>query len=219
MNLLPKQTESQSSGAAKEEHSQATSSILSSLDLSFLTGEVSKKAISAENQNGDDSMVDITSDHPDTNICISSGLGTELTKHDSVSNADSKAEVICEKIESTNRTKVDIKPLNELSVKLESIKPSSIPPLTVLEEKNGVSVTLHFAKDRPRDDVQVFVVTTISKNASPFTNYLFQGVVPKVSFNISTPCFILNLQGPLPLSQIPFKLLIIFKKPGIESCL
>lgn len=56
------------------------------------------------------------------------------------------------------------------------------PPITVIEEKNGISVMLHFARDNPRKDVFVVVITTMSKNLKPLTNYLFQAVVPKVCF-------------------------------------
>lgn len=79
----------------------------------------------------------------------------------------------------------EIKPKRELKisdifVELEQIRPSSIPPLTVLDEKNAITVTLHFAKDKPREDVNVIVVTSVSKNELPLSNYLFQAVVPKV---------------------------------------
>lgn len=75
---------------------------------------------------------------------------------------------------------VEIKPLGDISVSLENIKPGSIPPLTVIDEKNGITVVLHFAKDSPRPaDVSVIVVTTMSKNSKPLSNYLFQAVVPK----------------------------------------
>lgn len=60
-----------------------------------------------------------------------------------------------------------------------------IPPLTVLDEKNGISVVLHFAKDRPRPDVSVLVVTTLSKNQFPISNYQFQAVIPKVSLKVA----------------------------------
>lgn len=79
----------------------------------------------------------------------------------------------------------EIKPKKELKisdifVELSQIRPSSIPPLTVLDEKNGITVTLHFAKDKPREDVNVIVVTSVSKNELPLNSYLFQAVVPKV---------------------------------------
>lgn len=55
------------------------------------------------------------------------------------------------------------------------------PPLTVIEEKNGITVVLHFAQDSPRSDVSVVVITTMSKNTKLLSNYQFQAVVPKVS--------------------------------------
>ncbi|XP_021941877.1 ADP-ribosylation factor-binding protein GGA1 isoform X2 [Zootermopsis nevadensis] len=75
--------------------------------------------------------------------------------------------------------KVEVKPLTDISVPLENIRPGSLPPLTVLDEKSGITVILNFGKDSPRPDVSVIVVTTISKNSSPISNYLFQAVVPK----------------------------------------
>lgn len=82
--------------------------------------------------------------------------------------------------EPTENRKLEVKPLTDVSVTLESIKPSNIPPINVIEEKNGITVMLNFAKDTPREDVSVIVVTTLSKNPSPVTNYLLQAVVPKV---------------------------------------
>jgi len=64
----------------------------------------------------------------------------------------------------------------------------SVLPLTVLDEKNGVTVILNFGKEGPRPDVMVIVVTTISKNSSPISNYLFQAVVPKVWYT-GNPCY------------------------------
>ncbi|XP_033226189.1 ADP-ribosylation factor-binding protein GGA1 [Belonocnema kinseyi] len=74
---------------------------------------------------------------------------------------------------------VEVKPLTDISVTLENIKPGSTLPLTVIDEKNGITVVLHFAKDSPRPDVSVIVVTTMSKNSNALSNYLFQAVVPK----------------------------------------
>ncbi|XP_043680954.1 ADP-ribosylation factor-binding protein GGA3 [Vespula pensylvanica] len=72
-----------------------------------------------------------------------------------------------------------IKSLTDINVNLQDIKPGTNPPITVIEEKNGISVILHFAQDSPRPDVSVIVVTTMSKNTKPLNNYLFQAVVPK----------------------------------------
>ncbi|XP_011861202.1 PREDICTED: ADP-ribosylation factor-binding protein GGA3 isoform X2 [Vollenhovia emeryi] len=76
-------------------------------------------------------------------------------------------------------TEPEIKPLTDITVCLEDIKPGINPPVTVIEEKNGISVVLHFTQDTPRSDVSVIVITTMSKNAKPLSNYLFQAVVPK----------------------------------------
>lgn len=84
------------------------------------------------------------------------------------------------KISQEQHQRTDIK-LNDIFIKLENIKPSSHPSITVLEEKNGVSITLHLAKDKPKAGVSVYVITTISKNELPLSNYLFQAVAPKVS--------------------------------------
>ncbi|XP_072761780.1 ADP-ribosylation factor-binding protein GGA1 [Anoplolepis gracilipes] len=72
-----------------------------------------------------------------------------------------------------------IKPLTDITVNLEDIKPGINPPLTVIEERNGISVVLYFTQDSPRPDVSVVVITTMSKNAKSLNNYLFQAVVPK----------------------------------------
>ncbi|CAK9822893.1 ADP-ribosylation factor-binding protein GGA3 [Anthophora retusa] len=73
----------------------------------------------------------------------------------------------------------EIKPLTDINISLQDIKPGINPPMTVIEEKNGISVVLHFALDNPRQDVFVVVITTMSKNLKPLSNYLFQAVVPK----------------------------------------
>jgi ADP-ribosylation factor-binding protein GGA len=64
----------------------------------------------------------------------------------------------------------------------------SVPPLTVIDDKNGITVILNFGKEGPRPDVMVIVVTTISKNSSPISNYLFQAVVPKVWYTGDLCC-------------------------------
>lgn len=53
--------------------------------------------------------------------------------------------------------------------------------MTVINDKNGISVIFHFADGHPRPDVSVIVVTTMSKNTKALTNYLFQAVVPQVN--------------------------------------
>ncbi|CAK9809185.1 ADP-ribosylation factor-binding protein GGA1 [Anthophora plagiata] len=82
-------------------------------------------------------------------------------------------------IENSVNAEPEIKPLTDINISLQDIKPGINPPMTVIEEKNGISVVLHFALDNPRQDVFVVVITTMSKNLKPLSNYLFQAVVPK----------------------------------------
>lgn len=72
-----------------------------------------------------------------------------------------------------------------LSKKFNTNFTGTNPPLTVIEERNGITVVLHFAQDSPRADVSVVVITTMSKNAKSLSNYLFQAVVPKVGIQRS----------------------------------
>lgn len=94
------------------------------------------------------------------------------TPHDNQSNVDTAPPT-------SPAAEPEIKPLTDINISLQDIKPGTIPPMTVIEEKNGISVILHFARDSPRPDVFVIVITTMSKNAKPLNNYLFQAVVPK----------------------------------------
>ncbi|XP_046745059.1 ADP-ribosylation factor-binding protein GGA1 isoform X2 [Diprion similis] len=120
--------------------------------------------------NGDDSLVDISDN-------ITEPVSLEVKHADSVT--------ITKEVKMTPvATEPEIKPLTDINVTLETIKPGTIPPLMVLDEKNGISVVLHFARDSPRPDVSVIVVTTMSKNSNPLTNYLFQAVVPKISVSL-----------------------------------
>lgn len=76
--------------------------------------------------------------------------------------------------------KLDVKSLTDINVTLQSVQPSKVPPLTVFEEDEGVTVVLHFCKDKPRPDVNVIVISTTSKSGSSIEDYKFQAVVPKV---------------------------------------
>jgi len=61
--------------------------------------------------------------------------------------------------------------------------PGSLAPV-VAYDKNGIRILLHYGKDRPRPDVQVMALSTMSTNTCPIMNFSFQAAVPKVS-NIS----------------------------------
>ena len=55
-------------------------------------------------------------------------------------------------------------------------------------DKNGLKILIHVAKDRPREDVSVMVVSVMSTNTSPVKGFVFQAAVPKVSLKF---CYVL----------------------------
>ncbi|CAD7677169.1 unnamed protein product [Nyctereutes procyonoides] len=71
--------------------------------------------------------------------------------------------------------------LATITVPLESIKPSSILPVTVYDQ-HGFRVLFHFARDPlpGRSDVLVVVVSMLSTAPQPIRNIVFQSAVPKV---------------------------------------
>lgn len=71
-------------------------------------------------------------------------------------------------------------PLSELEVNFETIQPSSIPPNVIMDDASGLKVVLHFALDRPREDVAVIVVITTNQSAEPVSNYMLDASVSKV---------------------------------------
>ncbi|XP_040841735.1 ADP-ribosylation factor-binding protein GGA1 isoform X2 [Ochotona curzoniae] len=71
--------------------------------------------------------------------------------------------------------------LANITVPLESIKPSSILPVTVYDQ-HGFRVLFHFARDPlpGRSDLLVVVVSMLSTAPQPIRNIVFQSAVPKV---------------------------------------
>ncbi|XP_019939721.2 ADP-ribosylation factor-binding protein GGA1-like [Paralichthys olivaceus] len=71
--------------------------------------------------------------------------------------------------------------LSDVTVPLESIKPSSLLPVTVFD-KHSLRVFFTFARDCPpsRPDVLVVIISMLSSAPSPVTNIRFQAAVPKV---------------------------------------
>uniref|UniRef100_A0AAY4ACQ5 Uncharacterized protein n=1 Tax=Denticeps clupeoides TaxID=299321 RepID=A0AAY4ACQ5_9TELE len=70
--------------------------------------------------------------------------------------------------------------LANVNVPLESIKPSSLLPVTIFD-KHSLRVLFHFAKDCPpaRPDVLVVIISMLSSAPIPVTNIRFQAAVPK----------------------------------------
>ncbi|XP_072512084.1 ADP-ribosylation factor-binding protein GGA1 isoform X2 [Notamacropus eugenii] len=71
--------------------------------------------------------------------------------------------------------------LANITVPLESIRPSSILPVTVYDQ-HGFRILFHFAQDPlpGRPDVLVVVVSMLSTAPKPIRNIVFQSAVPKV---------------------------------------
>uniref|UniRef100_A0A8C7PC52 Golgi-associated, gamma adaptin ear containing, ARF binding protein 1 n=1 Tax=Oncorhynchus mykiss TaxID=8022 RepID=A0A8C7PC52_ONCMY len=71
--------------------------------------------------------------------------------------------------------------LANVTVPLESIKPSNLLPVTVFD-KHSLRVLFHFARDSPpsRPDVLVVIISMLSSAPIPVTNIRFQSAVPKV---------------------------------------
>ncbi|XP_060578282.1 ADP-ribosylation factor-binding protein GGA1-like isoform X5 [Ruditapes philippinarum] len=73
----------------------------------------------------------------------------------------------------------EVRPLTDVFVPLETIQPGTAPPVNAYD-KNGLKALIMVAKDRPRDDVVVMVVSVLSTNTSPVKAFIFQAAVPKV---------------------------------------
>ncbi|CAH1803266.1 unnamed protein product, partial [Owenia fusiformis] len=83
-------------------------------------------------------------------------------------------------VASPTKITTEIKALTDVFVALETIQPGTADPVQVYD-KNNLKIVLHIGKDtcRPRPDVIVMVVTTISTNAVPIKGLTFQAAVPK----------------------------------------
>ncbi|CAH2980734.1 unnamed protein product [Chilo suppressalis] len=171
-------------------------------DLDFFTKKPEEKILTPPAQTSqsgspiDDVMVDISADVPNTSTMnttnnnggsplddiLDLGLDVSNAKCDTTEvTVGNKENTISdsEKKDNVKNKVTDVKPLTDINVTLQSVQPSKVPPLTVFEEENGLTVVLHFCKDKPRLDVNVIVISTTSKNPLPIEDYKFQGVVPK----------------------------------------
>ncbi|XP_047503278.1 ADP-ribosylation factor-binding protein GGA3 [Pieris napi] len=141
------------------------------LDLDFFTKKLDNTNLSPAAQStsispNDDLMVDIT-ETINNNIHTNVEKILDLTPLENSTSEQSK-DTIEQKVKS----------LADINVTLQSVHPSKVAPLTVFEDE-GVTVVLHFCKDKPRPDVNVVVVSTRSKHESAIEDYKFQAVVPK----------------------------------------
>ncbi|XP_038220773.1 ADP-ribosylation factor-binding protein GGA3 [Zerene cesonia] len=184
MNALEK-------SSSKHEIPQRNSETL--LDLDFFTKKqdestnLSPVAPSANSVTpNDDIMVDITdtpsnilNNNTKSNSALDKilDLGVPLENTNNTQTTDNREITIAE--EQKEKVKHEVKSLSDINVTLQSVHPSKVPPLTAFEEEDGVTVVLHFCKDKPRPDVNVIVVSTRSKHEAAIEDYKFQAVVPK----------------------------------------
>lgn len=71
--------------------------------------------------------------------------------------------------------------LSDVTVPLETIRPSTLLPVTVMD-KHSLRVLFTFARDCPpsRPDVLVVIISMLSSAPIPITNIRFQAAVPKI---------------------------------------
>lgn len=160
------------------------------LDLDFFTKKLELQTPTPDLTvvtSTDDVMVDISTDVvPNTSSNNNNNLDSPLDNIldlgpplDNAKSEEPQAETKEHFIEKKDK-KSDVKPLTDINVTLQSVQPSKVPPTTAFEEEEGLTVVLHFCKDKPRGDVNVIVISTTSKSSSPIEDYKFQAVVPKV---------------------------------------
>lgn len=203
MNLMGKSQQSQESDASLYGAQKNPTDLL---DLDFLISKTlhTEKKLAPQNLSSDDIMVDISSD--DTLIDPkgkSNDNDVDITLLDCLKSADVNEEPSSSQNQTPNeatpkladppvfkppestevQSKVnEIRTLNDINIGLESIKPSDVSPLIAFEESDGITVVLHFAKNKPRPDVFVIVVSSTSRNPYPIVEYKFHAVVPKVIY-------------------------------------
>ncbi|XP_035903412.1 ADP-ribosylation factor-binding protein GGA1 isoform X2 [Anopheles stephensi] len=75
--------------------------------------------------------------------------------------------------------KPELKALADIVIDLDSIQPSREPSRTVLDDKEGLQITLNFAADHPRPDVTVIVISTINQGRTTIPSFQFDASVRK----------------------------------------
>uniref|UniRef100_A0A182K1T8 Uncharacterized protein n=1 Tax=Anopheles christyi TaxID=43041 RepID=A0A182K1T8_9DIPT len=82
-------------------------------------------------------------------------------------------------IETPTSSKPELKALADIVIDLDSIQPSREPSRTVLDDKEGLQITLNFAADHPRPDVTVIVISTINQGRTSIPSFQFDASVRK----------------------------------------
>jgi ADP-ribosylation factor-binding protein GGA len=100
--------------------------------------------------------------------------------------------------------------IDTLSIPLNSIKPSSQAPKTLID-KNNIKIVLHIARESPAPYVYVFVVSITSLNEYPLSKFSFQASVPtnmKIKLQQASSTELPSYNPILPLSAITQVMLV-----------
>uniref|UniRef100_A0A182UHA0 VHS domain-containing protein n=2 Tax=Anopheles melas TaxID=34690 RepID=A0A182UHA0_9DIPT len=81
--------------------------------------------------------------------------------------------------ETAPNSKPELKALADIVIDLDCIQPSREPSRTVLDDKEGLQITLNFAADHPRPDVTVIVISTINQGRTSIPSFQFDASVRK----------------------------------------
>ncbi|XP_067931862.1 ADP-ribosylation factor-binding protein GGA1-like [Watersipora subatra] len=73
---------------------------------------------------------------------------------------------------------VIVQPLTNIHVPITTVKPGELPPLSVYD-KDCVKLVIHFAQNKPREDVAVMVISITSTRDTAIKSVIFQAAVPK----------------------------------------
>ncbi|CAB3366117.1 Hypothetical predicted protein [Cloeon dipterum] len=192
--------------APKSEAKAAHSDPLKGLDLDFLVKaqmteslqKKQKKISSGDeamldlslNSLGDDSLLDLG--RPDSPLCqdepVTEKLPDFLSKPDELVKSEIPKPPPTATVEPQRQSEdsqVDCKALlANLSVSLAEVRPSRIPPVVVLDQPEGLHVSLHVAQNCPRAGVRVVVISIQSRLAQPVDSLVCQCAVPSKSCKV-----------------------------------
>ncbi|KAI5717036.1 hypothetical protein M8J76_016513 [Diaphorina citri] len=90
--------------------------------------------------------------------------------------------------------------LSDIHINLQDIQPSGVESIKAMDTSHALTILIHLTRTRPKPNVAVFVVTTLSKLSSPMSQYLFQPVGYKLKLqpasSTSLPAFNPFLPSP-----------------------
>lgn len=96
------------------------------------------------------------------------------------------------------KAKPALKSLAEIVIDLDNIEPSQEPSRTVLNDKDGLQITLNFASDHPLPDVTVIVISTINQGRTEIPSFQFDASVRKPCKLRLLPASGISLPGTKP---------------------